>query len=222
MPFELSTMRADVQRAKTAADVVIVSCHIGLEYFSYPLPQHRQALQGLIDVGADLILGHHPHVLQGVERRRNGVIAYSLGNFVFDISESATEAADQPEAMKWLGRPIQGASLDSLARSVILRCELTPKGVTALQLIPVRLSMSGQPTIADKAEAVIIQREIERLSANLDGGTEFDLGALEIARSRSLLWSKVRKRPLIMLRRLYRLRGRHVRLLIKSLRPGGP
>jgi poly-gamma-glutamate synthesis protein (capsule biosynthesis protein) len=71
-------------RAVLGADFVIVSVHWGIEFQPHPLPKQIEAAHLLVDAGADLVLGHHPHVLQEVERYHGGVIAYSLGNFVFD------------------------------------------------------------------------------------------------------------------------------------------
>ncbi len=221
VPFDLKIMRADVRRARSEADTVVVSCHIGVEFFPYPLPQHRQILHCLVDEGADLILGHHPHVLQGIERYGRGVIIYSLGNFVFDIAYEAEEAQTRPEASVLLGHAVEGASLDMLARSVIFRCELNRGGITDFELIPIRLNHQGQPAAATGSEAKTILGEIERLSANLDGAAGFDLQELQDAKLRATLSARLRRNPLALLARLHRLRGYHLRLLVKSLRPGG-
>jgi len=65
-------------------DVVIVSLHWGEEYELLSNESQQKLSRSLIDVGADIIVGHHPHVTQEVERYKNGWILYSLGNFVFD------------------------------------------------------------------------------------------------------------------------------------------
>ena len=70
-------------RARERADVVIVTLHWGEEKAEYPEPKYVNFGHAVIEAGADLIIGHHPHVLQGVERYNNGVIVYSLGNFIF-------------------------------------------------------------------------------------------------------------------------------------------
>ncbi len=75
---------ADLERIKPQVDFVVISLHWGLEYMSYPSQQMVALAHELIDAGCDAILGHHPHVLQGVERYDGGVIVYSLGNFIFD------------------------------------------------------------------------------------------------------------------------------------------
>ncbi|MFP8953863.1 CapA family protein [Natrialbaceae archaeon A-arb3/5] len=72
--------------AQTAAktDVVIVIAHGGVENIPVPPLQRQHQLRCFIDSGADLVVGHHPHVPQGWEQYNNGMIFYSLGNFLFD------------------------------------------------------------------------------------------------------------------------------------------
>ncbi len=81
------TLAADVAAARTIADVVIVSMHTGTEYQSSPSPKTQRLARRAIDEGATIVVAHHPHVAQPVERYGEGVIAYSLGNFVFDQDE---------------------------------------------------------------------------------------------------------------------------------------
>ncbi len=66
------------------ADIRIVSLHWGDEYVPVPAPSQQQLAHRLVERGANLILGHHPHVLQPVEEYKGALIAYSLGNFIFD------------------------------------------------------------------------------------------------------------------------------------------
>ncbi len=76
-------IREDIQKLKQKADVVVVNFHWGVEKAHYPGPEQVRLAHQAIDAGADLIIGHHPHVLQGIERYKNGVVVYSLGNFIF-------------------------------------------------------------------------------------------------------------------------------------------
>lgn len=77
---------AAVRAARAQADAVVVSVHWGAEYLHQPLQRQRDLAGKLAEAGADLILGHHPHVLQGVEVVATGdrktVVVYSMGNFV--------------------------------------------------------------------------------------------------------------------------------------------
>lgn len=62
-----------------------MSLHWGNEYIHYPSISQIKLAHKIIDAGIDIIIGHHPHVIQPVERYKNGVIFYSLGNFLFDM-----------------------------------------------------------------------------------------------------------------------------------------
>lgn len=78
------TMECDVSALRKRCDVVIVSVHNGVEYARKPTRDQIEFAHAAIDAGATVILGHHPHVIQAMEAYKNGVIYYSVGNFVFD------------------------------------------------------------------------------------------------------------------------------------------
>jgi len=73
-----------VKEIRLQADILIVSFHWGAEYGREPTLRQIEFAHQVIDAGADLILGHHPHVIQKIEKYHSGTIVYSLGNFVFD------------------------------------------------------------------------------------------------------------------------------------------
>lgn len=111
----------EVRAARRQADLVVVSLHWGIEYARQPQEEQRRLARRLVDAGACLVLGHHPHALQPVERYRGGLIAYSLGNFVFDAGPKGRQGA-------------------------ILRCTLTAGGVGSAELIPVAIR-EGRPAV---------------------------------------------------------------------------
>lgn len=82
---------ADIKSARRQAEYVIVSFHWGKEASSSVQAYQRTTAHKAIEAGADVVIGHHPHILQGIERYRGGIIFYSLGNFVF---ASKSEVAD--------------------------------------------------------------------------------------------------------------------------------
>lgn len=81
--WEVNAVVEAVKTAKTAADLVFVICHAGVEYIPFPPPYLVRALMAIADAGADLVVGHHPHVPQGIQIVGSVPIAYSLGNFIF-------------------------------------------------------------------------------------------------------------------------------------------
>lgn len=101
----------DVPLARQMADVVVVMVHAGTEYSFRPNRKQRAFGKAAMDAGADLIIGHHAHVLQGYVYENKTLLAYSTGNFVFDYFEGApndtaildvTLSADGVESVNWI------------------------------------------------------------------------------------------------------------------------
>lgn len=114
-PLKQSLVRQRIKQLKSQVDLVIVSFHWGWEFHTKPSVLQRQWAHIAINAGADLILGHHPHVLQTRERYKGKLIVYSLGNFVFYMTE--------PETCK----------------STIFKCRLTKNGAEDVEFIPVNI-----------------------------------------------------------------------------------
>lgn len=94
--FHESTMMENMKKARESADIVIASCHWGVEYDQSPNAFQKNMAQKLADAGADVIIGTHPHTLQDVEyiQRADGkrtLVAYSLGNFVSGMLEESCQ-----------------------------------------------------------------------------------------------------------------------------------
>lgn len=116
---------ADIIRAGQEADIVVVLVHWGEEYQTRASGMQRDTARALIDAGATLVIGHHPHVVQEIEPYGTGLIAYSLGNFVFD----------------------QNFSPDT-RRGLALRVTLDKDGIVSHEPLPLIFSKSFQPMIA--------------------------------------------------------------------------
>ena len=71
----------EVCLVKEKVDFVVLLLHWGFEYINQPSRKQQEQAHQLIDAGVNIILGHHPHVLQPIEEYSNGVIFYSLGNY---------------------------------------------------------------------------------------------------------------------------------------------
>jgi poly-gamma-glutamate capsule biosynthesis protein CapA/YwtB (metallophosphatase superfamily) len=145
-----AAIREDVSAARAEADIVIVSLHAGREYTDEPTSEQRTLGRAAIDAGALVVLGHHPHVLQGWERYGNGIIVYSLGNFVFDLDYDDYETLGP--------RPFQ---------SIVLRLELERDAVLSASYEPVFIDIDeNRPRPATPAEAEAIERRLRSLSAS--------------------------------------------------------
>jgi len=81
--WEIERLIPLVRKLKKRGHLVIAVGHAGLEYVPFVPPYVVDAFRALADAGADCVVGHHPHVPQGLEKRKGRLIAYSLGNFVF-------------------------------------------------------------------------------------------------------------------------------------------
>jgi len=89
--LDAAQMTLDVASMKRRAEVVIVSMHAGAEYWTRVHPIQTAFAHAAVDAGANVVVGHHPHVVQPVERYKDGVIFYSLGNLVFDQRRKETQ-----------------------------------------------------------------------------------------------------------------------------------
>jgi hypothetical protein len=86
-PLEDRLLSQRIRAASKAADLVVMSVHADLEFSSVPSMWRQRFSRWAVTQGAHLVIQHHPHVLQGIEEYKDGLIAYSLGNFVFRVHE---------------------------------------------------------------------------------------------------------------------------------------
>ncbi len=103
-------VRTDVAQARKQADLVLVSFHWGQEGKTELREYQTRLGRAAIDAGAAAVLGHHPHILQGIERYKDGVILYSLGNFVFG-SYSKTAKTSVVAQLSFEGTRLSGVQL---------------------------------------------------------------------------------------------------------------
>ena len=118
---------AAVQAAGAAADHVVVAIHWGQELAGCPDANQRHLARLLVDAGADVIVGHHPHILQGVQVLDGAVVAYSLGNFVWYHDRAPS---------RWTG---------------VLQVDLPLLDAPAWRLAPAQIHPDGAPRLLDPA-----------------------------------------------------------------------
>lgn len=111
-----SIIKDSISAYRSRADFIIASFHWGKELTSIPKDYQRRMAHFVINSGADLIIGHHPHVLQGIEIYKEKYIFYSLGNFVF--ASYSNKAID----------------------SMILEADLTKAGIKNIRIIPINVN----------------------------------------------------------------------------------
>jgi hypothetical protein len=84
-----------VRRLRRQADYIVVGVHTGLEFYPCPEPWFLDLATRLIDAGAAVVAGHHPHVPHGVLRHGKGLVACSLGDFLFDLPRAADDMTER-------------------------------------------------------------------------------------------------------------------------------
>ncbi|MEZ4501119.1 MAG: CapA family protein [Dehalococcoidia bacterium] len=95
-PADPALLSPRIEAAADEADFVVLFMHAGTEYDQVPTDRQRALAHAAIEAGADLVIGAHPHVLQPFEEYGDGLIAYSLGNFVFDLDREDFEVLYGP------------------------------------------------------------------------------------------------------------------------------
>ena len=122
---KVEAVEADVRAVRDRVDLLVVMLHAGTEYASEPSPDQVAVAHAALDAGADLVVGHHPHVTQTIERYGDGLIVYSLGDALFDIP--------RPAAMK----------------GHLLRVHATPNGLSQVELWPFWIEDAIRPRLLD-------------------------------------------------------------------------
>ncbi|RUT27969.1 CapA family protein [Paenibacillus zeisoli] len=130
-----------IQDARKKADLIIVVAHWGKERVTVPDSNQNSLAHSFIDAGADLVVGGHPHVLQGVEQYKGKWIAYSTGNFVF------TKATNRPKTWD----------------TAVFQAHCTTGGKCDLRMIPYFTEI-GQPVPKNAKDGATLIKEIESLS----------------------------------------------------------
>lgn len=155
---DINSLLTQIKTEKKQSDFVFIYFHWGAEYQDYALDYQRDLARKCIDAGADLVLGSHPHVIQGIEVYKKKLIAYSLGDFVFDHYSQKTGEA------------------------FILKIYLNQEGTLSAEAIPVYLTSNGQPRIVTGEVAARILGRLKQISSSF--GTQIrieqDKGIVEI------------------------------------------
>jgi len=136
----LAAVTKAIKAANKKADYVIVSFHWGVERRHTPTAVQVRFGRAAVRAGANVVLSHHPHVIEGVEFYKKGLIAYSLGNFVF--SPGSDEGHD----------------------TMILTMTMGPKGVSSVVARPAHIDPYGRPVLARGATRSRILGKIKTTS----------------------------------------------------------
>lgn len=117
---DIPALQRDISALRGKVDVLIVSIHNGVEYTRKPSKSQRDFAHAAIDCGADVVIGHHPHVVQAEEHYRNRLIFYSLGNLVFDQFQRTETQHGELVELSYLGKKLLSVR--------VLAVRITPTG----------------------------------------------------------------------------------------------
>lgn len=139
-----------IQALSKEVDLAIAYLHFGVEFFEYPTPHQVRLSRSLVDSGANLVIGHHPHVPQGFEHYKNGFIAYSVGNFIFDM----------PPGRHRFSR-----------LGLLIEADVENGALKSIEIIPVD-TREGNPRLLDEKRRIEAETYLRRISAVLDDEKE--------------------------------------------------
>ncbi|MGV6874312.1 CapA family protein [Pseudochelatococcus sp. B33] len=152
VPEDLARVREEIRDARQRADALIVAWHWGVSERWGKLADYQQECgRAAIDAGADMVLGNHAHMLQGVEFHAGKPIFHSLGNFAFDMRHHYF----RPE-------------------NLIVKCDVTPEGLKNIRMVPVLNNDDLEPQIATGRDGLRIAFLMEELSAGLNAQLHYD------------------------------------------------
>ncbi|MFC1917271.1 CapA family protein [Chloroflexota bacterium] len=154
---DLAAMKEDIKKLRTIVDILVVSMHWGLHHAPASLAMYQREIgHAAIDAGADLILGHHPHILKPIETYKGKVIFHSLGNFIAEVpletmnkwkqnpemrtSRLAYELETDPEFPNF---PFHRDS----RKTMIAKCYIKDKKIEKVTFIPVMINQKLEPEI---------------------------------------------------------------------------
>jgi len=181
------TVLAAVKKARAQCDLLIISIHWGIEYAPAPRPEDVDIAHKMLEAGASVVVGHHPHVLQPVETYktadgRNTVIFYSLGNFLSNQSRSYVDGLN-PDSDGDPRDSIIGlfAAVKKDYGPAGIRVELGHVGVLPAWEENNRNEIATGRAMTPVIRPILIDREIPRLEARLNELSEYGLSRTDEA-----------------------------------------
>ena len=164
-PHALDAMVADIEALRSEVAAVVVALHKGLGHTPATVGMYeRQVARAAIDAGADIVVGHHAHILQGMEVYRNRPIFHGLGNFAIATKALNIDGNASPERRSWAERrrKLFGFEPDpeyltypfhpEAKNAIIAYCEFDRDGVNTAGFIPCFVNRHSQPEVLGNDE----------------------------------------------------------------------
>lgn len=137
---DLTAMVEDIKKVRQLADIVVMSIHWGVHLTPGVIAMYqREVGHAAIDAGADLILGHHAHILKGIEFYKGKPIFYSLANFVMQSRKNMSATKMRDPTYVHFGFP------EDSRKTMIAKCVISRKRIEAISFLPVVINKDIQP-----------------------------------------------------------------------------
>jgi len=218
-PMIESLILKDIKKIKTSNDHIIVSLHGGLELIDYPNPSVRILCRKIIDQGATVVLRHHPHCLQGIEEYNGGLIAYSLGNFVFD--QHFDENWNNLKSRHFLNKSTKLANRflvqNKVRESYILKCQFDHYGMKSYNIIPIIINDNFEPEVATGIDKKRISNHLENISSPLYNENNCIWKTIDSIYT-NLYRTKLINYIFQKIWRIYKVRPKHIKIVFQILK----
>ncbi len=218
VPLSLQCIENDIVAARSRAAHIVVSLHWGYQFDRYPDPGQVATAHKIIDLGALIVYGHHPHVLQGIERYKHGLILYSLGNFFL------------PDFVRTDGRKFRFPRESRTTAAVL--CDVGTSGIQSFSTVPIGIDHDYRMRVLQGRTAARESRSLTSRSRALDApdyGSYWRLHHSRTERKRrrrdekaqihgetASIWRQARTRGVAG--SLRSLEGRHIMMMFRLVR----
>ncbi|MFC2065878.1 CapA family protein [Chloroflexota bacterium] len=158
---DLNAMLEDIRKAKSIADVVVLTLHWGLHFVRAKLAKYqRPVAHAAIDAGADIIIGGHPHILKGIEVYKGRTIFYSMGNFALDslfrswpnLTPGQRELLD---AYNWEIDPAWAKTYPhspASRKTMMAKCVISDKKIEKVSFLPAMIHIDARPHMLSRKD----------------------------------------------------------------------
>jgi poly-gamma-glutamate synthesis protein (capsule biosynthesis protein) len=195
-------MSADIEALRKEVDVLMVALHKGLGHTPATVGMYeRQVAKAAVDAGADVVVGHHAHILQGMEVYKDRPIFHGLGNFAISTKALNVDGNSSPERRAWAERrkKLFGFEPDpdyatypfhpEAKNAIIAYCEVDRSGILAAGFRPCFVNRYSQPEVlGDDARGRDVARYVEQMTlrAGLNAVFEWDGDQVQFYRRKNL------------------------------------
>ncbi|MFC1988142.1 CapA family protein [Chloroflexota bacterium] len=150
---DLAEMLDDIKKLRPLVDVLIMSIHWGVHHLPAVIAMYqKEVAYAAIDAGVDLILGHHAHILKGIEVYKGKVIFYSLGNFVMPTRKEVLHPSHALYGIKGNPEYPEYSGTVDARKSSLAKCLISNKKIEKVSYLPIMVNGHAQPEVLPRSD----------------------------------------------------------------------